>query len=60
MNARESLQFRPGERVRVVGAADFNDSEGEVAWVDGGRLGVWIGGDMPTTFLVSEVVHVRA
>lgn len=55
------LPFRPGEFVRIVGAADFKHVEGEVAWVEGDRLGVWIDDDeprMPVTFLTTEVVRV--
>lgn len=52
-----------GDFVEIVGAADFNGVEGEVAWFDHetNRVGVWIDKDdeppqtMPITFLTTEV-----
>ena len=58
---RSSAAFSQGDLVRVVGVADFNDQEGEVAWVEGDRLGVWLDDDeprMPVTFLATEVRRV--
>lgn len=48
--------MQPDDRVRVV-------QHGIVAWVDDGRVGVWLddyepGRDMPTTFRVDEVEKI--
>lgn len=63
--ARE--RYLKGQRVEVIGAADYNGQRGIVAWTDYDgkppRIGVWLdsqnmaGTDMPITFLPSEVVR---